>query len=173
MVGLTVYVLIIVWAVLASSGKSKFKLNVLTRMLTNHVQLMLITVSFKLDYPSMIDSMMSSTSPVADLPSQLISFDCFIDQRNADGTGENTIPLLFSKLIITVMLPLVLMGVSFVFWYSRYRWNIRHLRQNDTEDEYERRECASERNSRILTTNLVVLFIIHPSLVKVMFDMFN
>lgn len=35
------------------------------------------------------------------------------------------------------------------------------------------REAKRVRDSRMTTTNIVMLFLIHPTLVKVMFDMFN
>ena len=139
----------------------------------NHVQLMLIISSLKLSWPSDIDSMLSSTSSISNISTQLISFDCFIDQRNTDGTGSNAIPLLYSRLIIAVTLPVIIIIVVFLIWHIKYLINIRDLDYKNLSQRFNIREFREDRDSKVTTTCIVILFLIHPTIIRVMFDMFN
>ena len=143
------------------------------RMMINHVQLMLIISSLKLSWPSDIDSMLSSTSSISNISTQLISFDCFIDQRNTDGTGSNAIPLLYSRLIIAVTLPVIIIIVVFLIWHIKYLINIRDLDYKNLSQRFNIREFREDRDSKVTTTCIVILFLIHPTIIRVMFDMFN
>lgn len=171
--GLLIYIVIIVYSTLHAVNSSKTKLNCVMRMMINHVQLMLIVSSLKLSWPSDVDAVLSSTSAISNISTQMISFDCFIDQRRTDGTGDNKIPLLYSRLIIAVALPAVIIVGSFVFWHIRYMIETRHLKYEDLSQRFDIREHRTLRDSRVTTTNIVVLFLIHPTVVRVMFDMFN
>ena len=171
--GLMIYIIIIVYSTLNSANTSKTKLNCVMRMMINHVQLMLIISALKMNWPSNVDSLLSSTSSISNISTQLISFDCFIDQRNADGTGENKIPLLYSRLIIAVTIPILVIVVSFIFWHIRFLIESRHLKFEDLSDRFEIRELRNIRDSKVTTTNIVILFLIHPTIVRVMFDMLN
>lgn len=168
-----IYIIIIVYSTLNSANTSKTKLNCVMRMMINHVQLMLIISALKMNWPSNVDSLLSSTSSISNISTQLISFDCFIDQRNADGTGENKIPLLYSRLIIAVTIPILVIVVSFIFWHIRFLIESRHLKFEDLSDRFEIRELRNIRDSKVTTTNIVILFLIHPTIVRVMFDMLN
>jgi hypothetical protein len=137
---------------------------------------MVLTVSFELNWPESISGMLGSVEPVANISTQFISFDCFLDQRQDDGSGSNDLPLLFSRLIIIVFLPLVLLAVIVIFWYIKYCWNLRKIPKSSDSDNryfYAVRDERKIRDSRITTTSFIILFLIHPSLVEVMFDMFN
>jgi hypothetical protein len=139
---LIVFIVIVVAFTLnsGSGSKNKFKLNVLLRVLLNHIQMMSICVSFNMNWPSSIESMLSSTIPVANIGTRFISLDCFIDQRNDDGSGENTLPLIFVRLIIFVALPIIMIIVSVIFWNIIYLNSIRGLGKKTRADLYERQK---------------------------------
>lgn len=196
-ISLFTFVILVISFTLAASNKNKFKLNVLMRMMLNHFQMMVVTVSFDLNWPSSIEQMLSSVKPVASISTQFISFDCFIDQRSSDGSGDNKIPLLFTRVIIIFVFPFILMGASFLFWYfkdlvserkERKREKERKLREykekrehsegnaketEEKEEEIGRNKRSNESTAGNTTSSIVLLFLIHPSIVEVMFDMFN
>ena len=51
----------------------------------NHLQLILLTASFHLDWPSKVAAMFKTAEPVAEVSEQIVSFDCFIDTRDQDA----------------------------------------------------------------------------------------
>jgi hypothetical protein len=167
-----VFITLAVFFTLKSGAKNTFRLNVLLRVIINHIQMMAIAVSFQLSWPSSIESMLGSMVPVADIGTRFISIDCFIDLRNEDGTGENALPLVYIRLIIFCALPAALVLVSVIFWYIHYFIGARKLSSDNITELYELRNLAQDRDSRITTTNVVVLFLVHPSVVKGLFDMF-
>lgn len=72
---LIIFTIIVIFFTISASNRNKFKINVLMRMLMNHVQIMVITVSFELNWPSALSKMLGSTKPIADISTQFISFD--------------------------------------------------------------------------------------------------
>jgi hypothetical protein len=171
---LVVFIVIVVAFTLSSGSgsKNKFKLNVLLRVLLNHIQMMSICVSFEMNWPEAIDSMLKSTVPVANIGTRFISLDCFIDQRNDDGSGENALPLIFVRLIIFTTLPVVMIIAAVIFWNIRYLISIKGIGKQSKADLYERQKLRERKSSQITTTIVVMLFIIHPSIVRGIFDLF-
>ena len=53
----------------------------------NHLQLLTLTASFKLKWPSNVDDLLSSSKPAAEVSTQIISFDWFLDQRQNGGSN--------------------------------------------------------------------------------------
>ena len=66
------------WVTLSSMRSKKSNTSVYLKMLTNHLQLVLITLNFDLDWPSEINELNNSAKPLADVSSRIISFDCFL-----------------------------------------------------------------------------------------------
>ena len=60
-----------------SERKSPFSSYI--KIFTNHLHLILLTASFDLSWPSVIEEFFQSTEPVANIADRIISFDCFLD----------------------------------------------------------------------------------------------
>ena len=48
--------------------------------MANHLQLLVITLNFDLDWPTQVNQLNDSAKPLADVSSRIISIDCFLDQ---------------------------------------------------------------------------------------------
>lgn len=82
----------------------------------NHLQLILLTASFDFDWPSQVQDLFDTTEPAAQVSSQILSVDCFLDTRSSN-TDSNPIRLFYQKMIIYALLPILLTVGSVSFWY--------------------------------------------------------
>ena len=64
---------------LASMKGKKSNLSVFLKIMTNHMQLIMLTASFNLEWPSQVQSIFDNTRPIADVSGWIFSFDCFLD----------------------------------------------------------------------------------------------
>ena len=67
-------------------------------------------------------------------------------------------PIYFEKLIMMGLMPFILCGLSLGFWYIISLLQKRHLR---------------EYRGKVISTLIVILFIVHPIIAKSMFVTFN
>ena len=74
----TAFLVIFIRVTLASTLAKKSNISVYLKILTNHLQLIVITLNFDLDWPNEVNAVNESAQPLADVSSQLISFDCFL-----------------------------------------------------------------------------------------------
>lgn len=86
------------------------------KILMNHLQLIVLTASFDFDWPKRILKLFNTTKPVAQVSDQIISFDCFLDQRSNGSTGGNLIRLYYQKMIMYALLPIVMAICCYMFW---------------------------------------------------------
>ena len=81
-VGLLTIIVILVVSTLYSDAKRRFKFNVLFRVFMNHVQLMVLTISFNFNWPVNIENSMSWFKQITYLTNRIVSLDCIIDNGN-------------------------------------------------------------------------------------------
>ena len=74
----TAVIVIFIKATISSTRSKKSNASVYLKILTNHLQLILITLNFNLDWPSEVSSIRDTVRPLADVSSRIISFDCFL-----------------------------------------------------------------------------------------------
>jgi len=87
------------------------------KILMNHFQLILLVSSFNFQWPEQLEVFFSSTSPVSEASTQVVSVDCFMSEKAAFTQSEgNFFKTYFIKLIIFAILPLMLAVVSYLFW---------------------------------------------------------
>ena len=72
------FIALFVRLTLATIKSKKSNLSVLLRILTNHFQLLVLTLEFDLAWPSSVQRLHSAAEPVANVASRIISFDCFV-----------------------------------------------------------------------------------------------
>ena len=150
-------IVVMVRSTLQSASEKKNYQSVFFRILMNHFQLVVLTASFKLSWPSLVTDLFSTAKPAAEASSQFISFDCFLDSRSAGSHAHNTVPLFFQKVFMFACLPFLIFAVSAVVWFFRF------LKVRDLE--YIKR--------RIVATIVILLFMVHPSIISIMFSCFN
>ena len=117
------------------------------KILTNHLQLIVITLNFDLDWPSQVSQVNETAKPLADVSSRIISFDCFL----GDGL---VIRKVFIYFMTYILLPFFLGVISFVFWKVLYRQN------------------RLKALNRFTATLIILLFLFHPSITNNVFGLF-
>jgi hypothetical protein len=148
LIGLAVVavVVIMVRSTLKSASKPKELHSVYIKILANYLQLVLLLSSFNLNWPSLVKSLLSSQETAGSATDQLFSFDCFL-QSNKD------IAVFYQKLLVMGSLPILILGLTTFFWVAVaiYRGNSSVLR------------------NQMVTTLIVLFFLVHPSIVQMMF----
>ena len=151
-------IVVIIRSTLNGALQMKNLQSVYIKILMNHLQLIFLTASFDFDWPKRVQKYFETTEPVANGPSQLLSFDWFIDQRS-DSSDSNTIRLFYQKLIMYALLPIILWVGSVLFW------NLYYCKKTS--------EQKQKKPGRIMSTVIILLFLIHPTIVKYMFENFK
>ena len=152
-----IVIVIIIRSTLAGALQRKNIQSVYIKLLMNHLQLLTLTASFKLKWPSNVDDLLSSSKPAAEVSTQIISFDWFLDQRQ--NGGSNIIRLYYQKMIMYAALPLIMGAVCTLFWTIFYWWA--------------KRTEANNKNGRIVASLIILFFLVHPSIVQYMFSNFK
>ena len=131
--------------------------SVYIRILMNHLQLLVITASFNFKWPSNVNQFFDSSKQVAQVTTQFLSFDWLLDQRISGKS--NLIRLDYQKMIMYSLLPFVALIVSIIFWFIFYKI------AKDLD--------LSKRNGRIISTVIIIMFLVHPTIVQYMFSNFK
>ena len=71
-------IVVFIKVTIASMRVKKSNVAVYLKILANHLQLIIITLNFNLDWPSEVNQVNESAKPFADVSSRIISFDCFL-----------------------------------------------------------------------------------------------
>jgi hypothetical protein len=153
LIGLTSVIVVIfgllVRSTLRSSRRTADLKSVYLKIFLNYLQLATLTASFNLSWPSFVTELLSVEDKSGDVTEQALSIDCFIQEQQEKPE--------FIKLITMAVVPFTVIVVSCLVWgvVALYR-----------------RSFANVRNE-LTTTLLVLLFMIHPNVVKSMFSAFS
>ncbi|CDW71354.1 UNKNOWN [Stylonychia lemnae] len=129
------------------------------KILLNHIQLIMLTASFNFNWPAQVMAFFDTSKPVAAVSTQILSFDCFLDLRtsNAQFTGNKApfydMRIFFQKLVMLGILPFVCALATIIFWRV-----FKIIKKTEIGIR-----------SRLISTMVIVLFLIHPSIVQYMF----
>mmetsp|Transcript_10898 Transcript_10898/g.21305 ORF Transcript_10898/g.21305 Transcript_10898/m.21305 type:complete len:1423 (-) Transcript_10898:160-4428(-) len=124
------------------------------KILANYAQLVLYTTSLSLDWPVFVLEYFKVQNYPTTAVEQIFSIDCYLSQ----GSSEDANVLYFQKIVIVSMLPLILGSVAVLYWVFRYYWGKRQ---------------KSLLRKELVSTIVVLFFLIHPSLVKEYFSIFK
>ena len=80
-----------------------------------------------------------------------------LDQRISGKS--NLIRLYYQKMIMYALLPFVTAIVSIIFWFAFYK----------IAKDFD----LSKRNGRIISTVIIIMFLVHPTIVQYMFSNFK
>lgn len=142
--------------------------------MVNHIQMIVIIYSFKLDWPNTFSSVFDTAEPAAEAPQQFISFDCFLDNRTDQDMDANTLPLYYYRVIIISILPFAVLLCSYIVWtiiFAIYGCKSHPEKELNKKKYYEK--LRIQKSIRIAATNLIILIFIHPSILDILFEMFN
>ena len=151
LIGMIVLILTIVVIITISNIKGAYKDQSVTsiyfKILMNYIQIVMLTMSFKLNWPAIVREMFSDQSKVGGSSDRLFSIDCFI--------GDKANPY-YAKLILLSMIPLVFGLILLLAWLV---WG-----------KLKKSICLKEK---IIGSIAVQLFFFQPSLIRYNFSMFN
>lgn len=114
---------------LYSAAKQKNQVSVLLRIMMNHFQLLTLTASFDLEWPTQLRSFFQSLMPISEVSTQFLSLDCFLDTRKKTSdmqdsySGESQMfRIFFQKLIILAFSPMIIFAACFVVWQVIFKF---------------------------------------------------
>ncbi|TNV88077.1 hypothetical protein FGO68_gene10837 [Halteria grandinella] len=188
-------VILLVWSNLRIPGKAKNYMPVYLRILVNHLHVIALIASFEFNWPDQFVSFFRGIQPVSDAQSQILSIDCLFAQYK----GE--IKPFYGRTIMLAILPPIMLFLIVLFWAilqkikqistTRSEQSSAKLEQNDDVTSL---DLESTRKSglfsegihetdidkqegsmfgKIVLTAIVILFLMHPTIVKEMFNLFN
>jgi len=132
----------------------------------NHLQMLIIFSSFEINWPSQVSKIFGIAAPIKLVTEAVVSFDCFMDSNYAFTMKEwsdwfkhkynylnfeyenHFIPIIYVKLCILAVLPVILILFSYISWSIILRIT-------------KKRE---EHYPKFIATMVFLLFLVHPSL---------
>lgn len=134
--------------------KKESQQSILFRILTNYLQLITAALSFNLKFPDALSDIFFPVEKIGASSEAFLSFDCFI--RGAELTGFTPSVAIF-KIFLTGILPLLFIIFVIAGWMLIYA-------------------CVGKTinvKRNIVISIIVVLFLIHPMVTGVSFEIFQ
>ena len=106
----------LVWlirATLQTTSQQRSEFSVLFKILTNHLQLVALVLSFELDWPDTVKTFSALAQPVADVASRIISIDCFVEAGGVETA--------YVYLLVYLLIPIGVIICSAFFWFIKKR----------------------------------------------------
>ena len=123
MLGLVIGLCILINSTIKGALKASDS-SVFNKILMNHLQMLIITSDFDMDWPSQVVQIFNVASPINELTEAIVNFDCFMDSRKiADvmpydfDLPKDEIRVYSQKVIIMAFLPAVLGAVAWIVWW--------------------------------------------------------
>jgi hypothetical protein len=122
------------------------------KIFLNYLQMVVVSASLNLNWPSFAKTFLSSQEMAGGMADQLFSFECIMkDVSVADSMGMYT-----SKLVVGALLPAALCLIAVLAWLF-----LRLLKHVDL------------LFAKIITSFVIIIFIVHPSITKMMFSVYS
>ncbi|CDW87056.1 UNKNOWN [Stylonychia lemnae] len=160
-IGVCFLIVFVVRSTLLGARQSKNVTSIYLKIMMNHLQLIVLCSSFSFDWPRMLIDFYTEIKPVAQATTQIFSFDCFIDKRGGDQNDVSDqvefFRIFYQKMIILAVTPLLLGFCSWIFWLTYHK--IKHIKE--------------KYQGKIISTLIILLFLVHPNIVHYMFNNFK
>jgi len=142
---------------LRSAYKPKSLQSIYIKIFTNYIQLVYLTTQFELSWPDFVLELFAVQKSTATATEQVFSVDCYIEAEDSEeGQETGNTEVFFQKVVIMSLLPGIVWVLSAAVWGLIAFFQSRMV--------YMRRE--------LVTTMIVLFFLIHPTIVKLMFSIF-
>ncbi|TNV74929.1 hypothetical protein FGO68_gene8072 [Halteria grandinella] len=190
-------ILILVRSNMIADTAEKNYLPVFFRILLNHLQILFFTASFDLDWPEDLLQFFKNIQPISDAQSQLFSIDCFV--KNTHYFHSFQAKRIFEiKIVLIAVLPIALIFLSFVIvkcielkqkqssnqtlqLQNEDSNNLEHSVVNINEKSANTQDLSQslsnisnkQGNGYFISILIIILFLIHPTVTKEMFSIFN
>lgn len=151
-------IVLMIRSTLAGASQLKNVQSVYYKILLNHLQLIMLTASFNLNWPEMVQEFFDSAEPAAEATTQIFSFDCFMDTREENEENADSLYRIhFQKLGLISVIPFLVVLASAAVWKVILAISGR----------------PQDFSSRFISTVIILLFLVHPTIVQYMFDNFD
>ena len=138
----------------------KDRSSVYVKVLFNYIQILAILGNFPFNWPSALWGLFSNNKQAVSSSQSFFSIDCFLKQ---DVFAEIGLRVFFTKLMLYAMSPIGFLAIAYVVWlvifYAKYKSNMRAKKE--------------EFLTNVITTMVVLLFMIHPNIIQQDFDAFS
>ena len=157
MAGLMILVVIfLVILVLVNLKKTEeSEKSILMRIMTNYLQVITTFVSFNISFPDLLSQLFTPAERLGSTSTPFVSFDCFV--RDKELTLFAPSPTFF-KAFLSGILPITMFLVSVLIWAIIY---------------FTVRKWCKDFKRNLVVTNVVILFLLHPSLTRIFFSLFQ
>jgi len=145
-------VVLIIKTSLISAHRSRSPYSIYFKIFINYLQLLSATAVFDFKWPSYVLQLLKLQESAGNVSEQVFSFDCFLTESSADQ-GKVT----YLRVVVVSTLPVLILLCSFLLW-SVVSWA---------------RHSSMYIKNHLINSVVVLFFLVHPSIVKVMFDVFN
>ncbi|TNV88043.1 hypothetical protein FGO68_gene7468 [Halteria grandinella] len=196
----TAFIVLIVILVNSNRVNSKNEKNYLPvffRILVNHLQILYLTASFELEWPEELLNFYKSIQPISDAQSQIFSIDCFLTQGALSNYFNNYRPIVI-KSILVMIFPIAIIILSMgsqIIWTKYFQKKTNHriiqavgddeesiiehqMDQQEKKYDIDSQQTAiqssrEDENINFISTLIVILFLIHPTITRQMFALFK
>ena len=156
MIAAIIYIIFTIKKALAGKKDEKSKSNkaaILMKILTNYLQLVSIVSSFDFKWSEDTSNVMGGQSQASEATGQIFNFDCVLKSLGTQNIGLRSF---FLKLTFIAIFPVLAYFICKLVWFiiysKRHRKTVwKHL---------------VEMNNRVTTSIVVIMFMIHPNIVK-------
>jgi predicted outer membrane repeat protein len=144
-------VALIVWTAVKSAMRPQSLIAVYLKIFMNYLQMVVVSAALNLNWPTFAKTFLSGQQMAGGVAEQLFSVDCLLN-----GQSISSGSLFFTKVKLYAGLPLVLFVLGVLTWLLVAAFTkVEHLLK------------------KLVATAVIVIFILHPSVTKVMFSLFS
>ena len=137
----------------------KDRSSIYVKVLFNYIQILAILSTFPFDWPSELSSLFSDNKEAQKSSQSFFSIDCFL---KGDVFSKVGFRVFFTKLMLYSLSPVGFLIICYAVWllvyYAKWRGRIREHRIEFEED--------------LVTSMVVLLFMVHPNILQQDFDSF-
>ena len=141
---------IIVFASIKSASKPKALHSVYLKMLMNYLQLVMLMGSFNLSWPTLTKQLLDMQDSAGGFPERLFSVNCL-----TDNFDENK--AFFTKVALMSAVPLLFFLTSSLYWTVTAVI----------------KQSISTLTNQLIASGMILFFLVHPSVIRVLFGVFN
>ncbi len=134
--------------------------SVYLKILTNYFQFISIIGTFDFDWPELVKKLIGISTQISQSSENFFTFDCLLRQPIFKEAGLTSY---FSKLVVMSLSPIVIIVTVIIVWVVIYL-----IKYRSTFNKH-----RSQLYINIITTLVVTLFIIHPSVVQLSIEAFK
>lgn len=137
----------------------KDRSSIYVKVLFNYIQILAILSTFPFDWPSELSNLFSNNKEAQKSSQSFFSIDCFL---KGDVFSKVGFRVFFTKLMLYSLSPVGFLAICYAVWliiyYAKWKGRIREHRIEFEED--------------LVTSMVVLLFMVHPNILQQDFDAF-